>query len=754
MINDVPEDQATSVLLRSWEKSISDLRALTDCAICSRPFYEPYIISCGHTFCFSCLEQYFSTGVPRRKTCPSCRQPVSQEPAPNFALRDVTHSLLSRPELLLHDETTEKHDHWASEEAILLQRARSSSNAERGLFGFSFGRSKAIRDTEDGVQRCPQCSWELERGECLQCGFHDSGTDSEHADWSSMSDGSDTNSRSVSPHGRGRQIEFIDLDPSEVSFESSSAASTVNAPAGRRRWRGYAVVDSEGDPVDNDDELGSLTGFVVDDEASFTRSSPVLRSGIRNLDAEPSSSSDDRSSVSSVHAVQRRAASRRRLLTTLDSDSDVTESSQRNRRHRRQPVRRGPRVVPGGLGPGLQRAQGRRLPESSSLTIDRSQGGATPIAPIEIDSSSGEEAYGLQSARGRATRARVVLSNDSNDDSDEEDSATTTQSRRRRPYMPRIIDTDDDDAEEAGSASLSTRTQLRHHLRGGGHSGSGDIMHPEHLLAGDTGSTSATVVASSPSRHVVGGQIQRHVEDTLRHPSYCESELTRPSVRSSSAPSPQSSTLSPSRRRCNTSSLRDSQPTSRHHQNNRNSHSSSSVSPTSTLQPSSALSSSAHSPSSSEDGATPAPIVLSPSPPASTAHHQGLSSLDSADQSVPDSSDRESSVDSHAIQTPQSFYAPPGSSNTFSLQNLQPARRNHGKDDSNDRHHTNLPDFRFQPDSRSNRRANASPARGDRSRLQARKQERRRAKNTRRRQRLQDGEAGSFAGSRLESIAA
>ena len=754
---------ATNALLQTWEQSISDLRALTDCAICSRPFYEPYIISCGHTFCFSCLEQYFNTGVPRRKTCPSCRQPVSQEPAPNYALRDITHNLISRPELLLHDETTEKHDQWAHEEASLLQRARSSSKAKMGLFGFSFGRSRAIRDTEDGVQRCPLCSWELEYGECQQCGFHDSGSDSEHADWSSMSDSSDMSSGSVSPHGRGQHIDFIDLDPSEVSFESSSAGSTVNANVGRRRQHhlGYAFHGSDGEHVDDDDEAGSLTGFVVDDENTTMRSSPSLSSDDQDLDVEPSSSPNDQSSMSPVLDATRRVTARRSLSTTLSSDGEVTQSSVQGRRLPRPPLHRGHRVLAGGSGPGLLHAR-RRRQSGTNPNISDSQGGNSRTAPIEIDSSSGEESGAFQDARGRATRPRVVLSNDSNggdsgeEDTHEYDNVSMTQYRRRRPHRARIVDTDDDDEDQTASASSPARPHLRHHLRGGGHPSSGDNTPTRPPNARGTESGSATLGASSLSRHVARESARYCDQGPSRYSCYGESSSARPLVGSSSPSAPRSSALSPARHRENTDPLRGPQPTSRRCRNVPDSRFRNSETPTSTLQPSSVPSSSVYSSSSlDDDDANPAAAAESPSAPALTAHLEGLRSPTEADQTVPDSSDRACSVDSGSTQIPRSSYAQGGLSSTFSLQAPHTSHHDRRNGSRNDRQNARFPGLRFDPGSRSNGRANASPAGGDRSRLQARKQERRRAKAIRRRQnRAQNaGEAG-FPGSRLESITA
>lgn len=66
--------------------------ALT-CVICYRdygdqsPSRRPLVISCGHTFCASCLSRL------RDDRCPVCRSSAAAVPAPNYALLDVMASV-------------------------------------------------------------------------------------------------------------------------------------------------------------------------------------------------------------------------------------------------------------------------------------------------------------------------------------------------------------------------------------------------------------------------------------------------------------------------------------------------------------------------------------------------------------------------------------------------------------------------------------------------------------------------------------
>jgi hypothetical protein len=86
---------------------------------------------------------------------------------------------ISRVELLPEDETTAEHDEAKRIEAQLIETDRTTrTDGETGLFKGAFCKPRLqmhgpIRDEEDGVLRCPVCAWEMEDGECGQCGYAD-----------------------------------------------------------------------------------------------------------------------------------------------------------------------------------------------------------------------------------------------------------------------------------------------------------------------------------------------------------------------------------------------------------------------------------------------------------------------------------------------------------------------------------------------------------------------------------------------------
>lgn len=74
-------------------------------------------------------------------------------------------------------ETTEEHRALQQEEASLVDKDKATgASTGKSLFGVRFQDSglrhvPAIRDVEDGVDRCPRCTWELEDGWCEGCGY-------------------------------------------------------------------------------------------------------------------------------------------------------------------------------------------------------------------------------------------------------------------------------------------------------------------------------------------------------------------------------------------------------------------------------------------------------------------------------------------------------------------------------------------------------------------------------------------------------
>ena len=57
------------------------------CPICVETITDPFVTSCGHTFCYKCI----TTHLKHKSSCPSCSNYLTQDHIyPNFLLNKVT----------------------------------------------------------------------------------------------------------------------------------------------------------------------------------------------------------------------------------------------------------------------------------------------------------------------------------------------------------------------------------------------------------------------------------------------------------------------------------------------------------------------------------------------------------------------------------------------------------------------------------------------------------------------------------------
>jgi len=65
------------------------------CPICCEIFKAPVLLSCSHSFCKECLQQFWSSRNTRE--CPVCRRRSSRDDPPcNLVLRNLCESFLKR----------------------------------------------------------------------------------------------------------------------------------------------------------------------------------------------------------------------------------------------------------------------------------------------------------------------------------------------------------------------------------------------------------------------------------------------------------------------------------------------------------------------------------------------------------------------------------------------------------------------------------------------------------------------------------
>ncbi|KAK8165894.1 hypothetical protein BC567DRAFT_265492 [Phyllosticta citribraziliensis] len=367
-LEEAPKVDKNEEMLTSLKSDFDSLRSLITCKICDRLLYEPYVISCGHTYCYSCLCTWFVSNR-NRKTCPDCRSVVAHPPAPAYLIREMTSVFINRTELLPTGETEDQHKQWQKEEADIVQADKSNNDAQSGgLFKGCFKARpdaglRVVRDQMDGVDRCPMCAWELVDRECSQCGlqfdetgaltwdnsftgFSDMDETSEHDTFSEhLSDDIDAGSED-SAMGLEEDDDMDDM-PNEYEDENGFAdnynlqrwmlAHEMGRPqvfgfgAPRRRAthsaagstrRSYSASVAS-DMVSEDTEMGTLEEEDEDEDDGSSMHSFID-------DGEPGLPSSSRASASIASQTptppSNRHAERRRRVVASESSSNASNS--------------------------------------------------------------------------------------------------------------------------------------------------------------------------------------------------------------------------------------------------------------------------------------------------------------------------------------------------------------------------------------------------------------------------------------------
>lgn len=298
--------------LKALNTDIDAMRQLVTCKICDRLLYEPYSLSCGHTYCYSCLSQWLVSN--RKKTCPDCRAVITQQPTPSYIVRELVLIFIGRSELLPDGETSEEHHTLAREEAKIVAEDKANTDPTTGgLFKGCFSRRRTrimpIHDPGDGVDRCPECHWELEDGVCEQCGFdveeplHDISDDDISDDSSDAVfgvDGQDDYFGEDDFEGDNSTI-----DDGDVAEET--ARRTMQQPL--RRASPIDLRSSDGEESEDDEHDPTLRHFIVDD------------------DQVDGATSDDGEDTDVPEVVGSRRLAGRRAHVVISDDEDETALS-------------------------------------------------------------------------------------------------------------------------------------------------------------------------------------------------------------------------------------------------------------------------------------------------------------------------------------------------------------------------------------------------------------------------------------------
>lgn len=303
---------------------------------------------------------------------------VKSTPAPSYLIKEMTQVFIARTELLPDGETLEQHAQWKKEETDIVNRDKSDADPQTGgLFKGCFSgraRLQPIHDPLDGVDRCPQCNWEVEDGMCAHCGFHfddlsvdydsdeltDSMDEDEELDGELEAEYDDDPALALDA-GAGA---YEDLEAIEVPRIYDEETGEVRFMDGA----GYTDDSEAESEIDDDDDEDSHSmqnfiddGTILEDNTAYTISS---ESGFPSTDApepEPLPQPQDRrrnrrpvivSSDDEDESEDEPPAPRHNSVSSDDDDEDDTDSGPEVASSRRV----------GGRGPNRQPASRPAVP--------------------------------------------------------------------------------------------------------------------------------------------------------------------------------------------------------------------------------------------------------------------------------------------------------------------------------------------------------------------------------------------------------
>lgn len=295
------------------------------------------------------------------------------DPSDALQIREMAAVVISRAELLPSGETTEQHAKWQKEEADAVQQDKDNTDPRTGgLFKGCFRTPHArgpslqvIRDQEDGVERCPVCSWELEDGECVQCGlfFDDNGELTWGDSFNGFSDMDEMSERDLSGEDLDAEMDMEDGDfdgyggppdgwqdyfpgednymmqrflehgiPQQAAF--ARRRPMTHSEAGSRRSYSQSIVSDmytdEMDTVEEEDEEG------LDEDSS-------MNDFIDDGGSESASASSTASQTPQPSSARARLQGRPRRIVESETSSTISSVIEEEDEEDQGPIRRGQR---------------------------------------------------------------------------------------------------------------------------------------------------------------------------------------------------------------------------------------------------------------------------------------------------------------------------------------------------------------------------------------------------------------------------
>jgi hypothetical protein len=346
--------------LRAIHTDLDSMRQLITCSVCQRFMYEPYALSCGHTYCYSCLAEWM--GKNHKKSCPDCRTHVKQEPTPAYLIKEMVLIFVNRTQLLPDGETSEEHHLLAKEEKAIVDKDRADTDARQGgLFKGSFSRPAArpliaVHDSDDHVDRCPSCLHEVEDGWCLTCHLRvrssyadpDESDDSDGTDHTDMGDETDLSEEmELDVEARNMTREFFGPGGLHVYSDEEDSGEDLD-----QDLSGFIEEEVRYDS-DADEPDYPFEGRELDDSPRGQRRVPIVVSDVSDVSEDEEGSEEEmirrpQHTMHRTHRIDRRSApssARARVVVVdtddeqdegEDDDDDVPVPSNSQRGHRRR----------------------------------------------------------------------------------------------------------------------------------------------------------------------------------------------------------------------------------------------------------------------------------------------------------------------------------------------------------------------------------------------------------------------------------
>ncbi|XP_038149214.1 nuclear factor 7, ovary-like [Cyprinodon tularosa] len=93
------------------------LETFLSCHVCSETFRDPVSLSCNHSFCSSCLKEFWEQ--TENRNCPICKRSSKKDPSINFSLRELADLFAEKQ----NEASTETEKKYKKEEVVCVKHA-------------------------------------------------------------------------------------------------------------------------------------------------------------------------------------------------------------------------------------------------------------------------------------------------------------------------------------------------------------------------------------------------------------------------------------------------------------------------------------------------------------------------------------------------------------------------------------------------------------------------------------------------------